>query len=147
MIIHDAKEIKRNGIVCCTSGYWDPLHVGHLDVLELSKKRGDILVVIVNNNAQAALKKGKPFMDENERVRIIDSLRCVDYTFLSIDLDKTVCASLAAINPDVFTKGGDRFSGEIPEAAVCRALGIKIIDGLGAKIQSSSGLIAGNKLS
>jgi D-beta-D-heptose 7-phosphate kinase/D-beta-D-heptose 1-phosphate adenosyltransferase len=144
MIITDPKQIPRDGTVVATSGYYDPLHVGHLECLELSKKMGDLLVVIVNNDAQAALKKGKSFMPESERVKIIDGLRCVDYVFLSIDEDQTVVKSLAAINPTVFTKGGDRFAGEIPEATICRALGIRMVDGLGSKIQSSSSLIAGD---
>jgi cytidyltransferase-like protein len=143
MIITDASMIPE-GVVVATSGYFDPLHVGHLECLEKSKENGDWLVVIVNNDAQAALKKGKAFMPEAERVKIVDALRCVDFVFLSIDQDQTVVKSLAAINPNVFTKGGDRFAGEIPEATICRALGIRMVDGLGVKIQSSSNLIAGN---
>ena len=86
------------------SGYFDPIHVGHLDYLEMSKKLGDKLVVIVNNNNQCVLKKGKPFMDEHDRVRIVAALDIVDEVFLSIDTDKTVCKSLEAIKPDVFRK-------------------------------------------
>ena len=74
------------------SGYFDPIHVGHLEYLKLSKELGDRLVVIVNNNHQCVLKKGKPFMDEDDRVKIVRSLKMVDEVFLSIDYDKTVCA-------------------------------------------------------
>ena len=75
------------------SGYFDPIHIGHLEYLKLAKELGDKLVVIVNNNYQCALKKGKPFMDELDRVEIVRSLEMVDEVFLSIDKDKTVCAS------------------------------------------------------
>ena len=75
------------------SGYFDPIHVGHLEYLELAKKLGNKLIVIVNNNHQCALKKGKPFMDELDRVRIVKSLGMVDDVFLSIDNDKSVCKS------------------------------------------------------
>jgi len=126
--------------VVAVSGYFDPIHVGHLDYLEMSKKLGDKLVVIVNSNSQCVLKKGKPFMDENDRVRIVKSLKVVDEVFLSIDIDKTVCKSLEAINPDIFANGGDRAVSEVPESVVCDKYNIEMIDGLGDKIRSSSSL-------
>jgi cytidyltransferase-like protein len=135
--------------VVINSGYFDPLHVGHLECMELSKKLGDKLVIILNNDAQCAMKKGKPFMPEKERAAIVKALKPVDEVFISIDKDRSVCESIKAVakkykgNEMVFAKGGDRFSGEIPEAIVCRELGIKIVDGLGEKIQSSSWLING----
>ena len=105
--------------VVAVSGYFDPIHVGHLDYLEMSKKLGDKLVVIVNNNSQCVLKKGKPFMDEKDRVRIVAALNIVDDVFLSIDKDKTVCKSLEAIKPNIFANGGDRSTSEVPESAIC----------------------------
>lgn len=126
--------------VVAVSGYFDPIHVGHLDYLEMSKKLGDKLVVIVNSNIQCVLKKGKPFMDENDRVRIVKSLKIVDEVFLSIDTDKTVCKSLEAIKPDIFANGGDRATSEVPESAICDQYNIEMIDGLGDKIRSSSSL-------
>ena len=123
------------------SGYFDPIHVGHIEYLELAKTMGDKLVVIVNNDWQASLKKGKPFMKETDRLKIVSSLKCVDEVFLSVDKDKTVCKSLEVINPDIFAKGGDRFSDEIPESKICEKLNIDIIDGLGKKIRSSSLII------
>ncbi|KRO88589.1 MAG: hypothetical protein ABR90_02340 [Cryomorphaceae bacterium BACL29 MAG-121220-bin8] len=122
------------------SGYFDPIHVGHLEYLKLSKKLGDKLVVIVNNNHQCVLKKGKPFMDEKDRVEIVKSLKVVDEVFLSIDMDKTVCASLEFIKPDIFANGGDRSTGEVPESVICKKYNIKMTDGLGDKIRSSSDL-------
>ena len=132
--------------VVVASGYFDPIHVGHIEYLELAKKLGDKLVVIVNNDWQATLKKGKPFMNEKDRLKIVSSLKCVDEVFLSIDKDKTVCKSLEAINPDIFAKGGDRFSDEIPESKICEKLNIDIIDGLGKKIRSSSLIIKGSEV-
>ena len=122
------------------SGYFDPIHVGHLEYIELSKKLGDYLIVIVNNNHQCILKKGKPFMDEKDRIKIVEAIEWVDEVFLSIDMDKTVCKSLEAIKPNIFTNGGDRTNEEIPESMVCKKYGIEILDGLGKKIRSSSGL-------
>ena len=122
------------------SGYFDPIHIGHLDYLKLAKKLGDKLVVIVNNNHQCILKKGKPFMDESDRVEIVKCLKMVDEVFLSVDMDKTVCASLESVKPDIFAKGGDRSTSEVPESSICKKYNIEMIDGLGAKIRSSSDL-------
>ena len=126
--------------VIAFSGYFDPLHVGHLEGLELAKALGGKLVVIVNSDKQAIMKKGFAFMPEDERMKIVGALSCVDEVVLSIDEDQTQCKTLEMIKPDIFAKGGDRNAGEIPEGAICRECGIKIVDGLGAKIQSSSEL-------
>ena len=122
------------------SGYFDPIHVGHLEYIEMSKNLGDYLIVIVNNNKQCVLKKGKPFMDEMDRLKIIKAIKWVDEVFLCVDEDSTVCKSLEKIKPDIFTNGGDRHNTEIPEAVVCRKYGIELIDGMGNKIRSSSDL-------
>ena len=126
--------------IVATSGYFDPLHVGHLECLELAKELGDKLIVIVNSDLQAQLKKGKSFMNEKDRLKIVSALKCVDEVFLSIDKDKTQCESLKHLKPNIFAKGGDRTSSEIPESKICKEFGIQIIDGLGAKIRSSSDL-------
>ena len=122
------------------SGYFDPVHVGHLEYLKLAKDLGDKLIVIVNNNEQCVLKKGKPFMDELDRLEIVKSLKMVDDVFLSIDKDKSVCKSLEILKPDIFANGGDRNTNEVPESIVCKKYNIKMIDGLGNKIRSSSDL-------
>ncbi|MGV8142044.1 MAG: adenylyltransferase/cytidyltransferase family protein [Candidatus Pacearchaeota archaeon] len=129
-------------VTVAASGYFDPLHKGHIEYLQEAKNLGDRLVVIVNSDLQASLKKGKSFMPQDQRIAIIESLSFVDEVFLSIDKDKSVCLSLAKIKPDIFAKGGDRTAGEIPEGDVCKRLGIKIVDGLGAKVESSSRLIS-----
>lgn len=128
-------------IKVAASGYFNPLHKGHVEYLQKAKSLGDYLVVIINNDKQRALKNSKEFMDEQERMFIVSALKCVDEVFLSIDQDTSVCESLAAIQPNIFAKGGDRFSSEIPESKICKQLGISIVDGLGEKVQSSSWLL------
>jgi len=123
------------------SGYFNPLHKGHVEYLEKAKTLGDKLVVIVNSDHQRALKGSKEFMNQEERMIIVKALRCVDEVILSVDSDGTVCDTLRVIKPDIFAKGGDRFSSEIPEAKVCQELGIEMVDGLGNKVQSSSWLL------
>lgn len=129
----------------CVSGYFDPIHSGHIEYLTRAKEvagEDGQLVVIVNSDHQAILKKGRSFMKEHERITIIEALRMVDEVHLSIDKDRTVCETLSEILPPVthFVNGGDQTNTSIPETAVCSRLGIVLIDGLGDKIQSSSWL-------
>ena len=133
--------MKKNGkIKIAVSGYFDPIHVGHLEYLKMAKSLGDILVVIVNNNNQCVLKKGKFFMDEKDRLEIVKAIKYVDEVFLSVDEDRTVCKSLELIRPNIFANGGDRSTDEVPETLVCKKHDIKMVDGLGEKIRSSSSL-------
>ena len=125
-------------IVVAVSGYFDPIHVGHLELLKLARQLGDKLVVIVNNDKQTVLKKGKSFMNEKDRMEIVSALQCVDEVFLSIDDDKSVCKSLEFLKPSIFANGGDRSLSEIPETAIIEKYSIKMVDGLGEKIRSSS---------
>lgn len=127
--------------IVVASGYFDPLHVGHVEYLKRSKKQGDKLIVIVNNDRQAKLKKGAPFMPCRERVKLLRELECVDLAVESIDEDRTVCKTLSMLHPDVFTNGGDQTNNSIPEREICEELNIALVDGLGDKIQSSSWLI------
>ena len=132
----------------CVSGYFDPIHVGHLEYFEKAKALGNELVVIVNNDHQATLKKGKPFMKDVERVEIVKNLKMVDRVILSIDKDRTVCETLASMEPkpNVFCNGGDQFNDIIPESVICEKHNILLMDGLGDKIQSSSSLVKNSKL-
>ena len=125
----------------CVSGYFDPIHIGHIEYFKLAKALCDRLVVIVNTDRQAVLKKGYVFMPQTERVEIVRSIRYVDEVVLSVDEDGSVCKTLGLIKPDIFAKGGDRHVFEIPEQSVCARLNIKIIDRLGEKTQSSSALV------
>ena len=143
----DSSLSSGNEVRVGVSGYFDPFHVGHLEYLENAKKLGTKLIVIINNDEQAILKKGKPFMPCVERCRIIEALKCVDKVVPSIDRDRTVRATIAAIDPPLhkFCNGGDQFNDCIPEKEICDALKIDLVDGLGDKIQSSSWLIKGNQ--
>jgi len=129
--------------ISIVSGYFDPLHIGHLEYFELAKKQGEYLVVIVNNDKQAKLKKGKSFMSEQDRCRIIFSLGIVDEVILSCNTDKYVDDSIEKVvqfhnDADfIFCNGGDRNIEESPETEICKKLGIKMIDGMGEKIRNS----------
>lgn len=130
------------------SGYFNPLHKGHLELFRKAKQSADKLWVIVNSDLQRELKGSKEFMDELERKEIVQSIRYVDYALISQDKDKTQCQTLETFAQMFgemyelyFANGGDQNNDTIPEREVCERVGIKLIDGLGDKIQSSSWLL------
>lgn len=135
--------------IVITSGYFNPIHSGHMNLLREAKKLGDFLVVIVNNDNQVKEKGSTPFMSAEERMYIIQDLKHVDAVFLSVDKDKSIAQSLrevAKMYPGdlYFAKGGDRNSGNLPESetSVCEEFNIKIVNGVGGeKVQSSSWLL------
>ena len=130
------------------SGYFNPLHKGHLELFQKAKSAGDQLWVIVNSDLQRELKGSKEFMDENERHLIVSAIGIVDKALVSIDKDKTQCATLADLAEKFsseyelyFANGGDQNNDSIPEVPVCKQKGIGLLEGLGDKIQSSSWLL------
>jgi len=130
------------------SGYVNPLHKGHLELFEKAKVSGDQLWVIVNSDFQRELKGSKEFMLEDERLLIVSAIGIVDKALISIDEDKTQCATLADLADKYsnqydlyFANGGDQSNNTIAEVSVCKEKGIRLIDGLGGKIQSSSWLL------
>ena len=130
------------------SGYFNPLHKGHIEYFHMAKSQGDRLFVIINNDYQRKLKGSKEFMQQEERLIIVGELKIVDDAILSIDNDSTVKKSIEKIYKlfstefDLFfANGGDQNNDTIPEIEVCNKLGIKLIDGLGDKVQSSSWIL------
>lgn len=138
--------MKQKAII--VSGYFNPIHKGHIEYFNYAKANGEKLIVIVNSDLQRELKGSKEFQKEDERVFIVSNIKSVDKVFLSIDNDRTVCATIKYIHDQLSTKytlafanGGDQNNNSIPEMSICKELGIILIDGLGDKIQSSSWLL------
>ena len=130
------------------SGYFNPLHKGHLELFEKGKATGDALWVIVNSDLQRELKGSKEFMQEDERLIIVSAIGIVDKALVSIDKDKTQCATLRFLAKEYgaaydlfFANGGDQNNDSIPEVPICKEVGIGLLEGLGDKIQSSSWLL------
>ena len=138
--------MKKKGII--VSGYFNPIHKGHLEYFNNAKDLADELFVIVNSDHQRKLKGSKEFQQESERLFIVQNIKAVDKAIMSVDKDRTVCESIRTIfehygeDYDLgFANGGDQDNNLIPEAPICKELGIQLIDGLGDKIQSSSWLL------
>lgn len=138
--------MKNKGII--VSGYFNPIHKGHIEFLNLSKLQGDALIVIVNNDIQRELKGSKEFMLEDERVMILSNIKSVDMVYLSIDKDRTVKKTIEKIHSQlhndfdlIFSNGGDQTNESIPEKEICKKLNIKLLDKMGNKVQSSSWLL------
>ena len=131
----------------CVSGYFNPLHKGHIRYFKEARALGDYLIVIVNTDRQVKLKGSKPFMDQDERLEIVSAVKYVDKAVLSIDEDKSVVQTLKLVKPDIFAKGGDRTIDNIPEKEICDKLGIKLVEMVGGtKVQSSSSLLKNIKI-
>ena len=142
--------MKKNAVI--VSGYFNPIHKGHIEYFNNAKGLADELFVIVNNDKQRALKASKEFQKEEERKIIVSNIKAVDKVILSINQDRTVCATLNMIAEKysdeyelAFANGGDQNNDTIPEQEICNKTGIKLIDGLGDKIQSSSWLLENTK--
>tara|TARA_R110002049_G_scaffold25018_1_gene88239 strand:- start:1274 stop:1699 length:426 start_codon:yes stop_codon:yes gene_type:complete len=138
--------MKKKAII--VSGYFNPIHKGHLEYFNSAKDLADELFVIVNSDLQRDLKGSKEFQKEEERLFIVQNIKAVDKAIISVDKDRTVCKSIRAIFEKYgdefelgFANGGDQNNNSIPEAPICKELKIELIDGLGDKIQSSSWLL------
>jgi cytidyltransferase-like protein len=136
--------------VMVLSGYFNPIHPGHISLILDAKKYADKLIIIVNTDEQAKSKGGVPFLDEWGRCEIIRNIKGVDEAFLAIDSDGTVVKSLEKIKIDnrgdkiFFGNGGDRSPhiSSIPEVQFCKENEIVLVYGIGdQKRYSSSCLI------
>jgi D-beta-D-heptose 7-phosphate kinase/D-beta-D-heptose 1-phosphate adenosyltransferase len=128
-------------IVLCSGGF-DPLHVGHLDLIYGAADLGRV-VVALNSDAWLVRKKGFAFMPYAERCRILYALAVPVHLVVAVDdADGTVCDAIRRIRPHYFANGGDRTQGEPAEHALCVELGVQELFGIGGeKVQSSSALV------
>ena len=127
------------------SGGFDPVHVGHVRMIQAAAKFGDV-IVICNSDAWLKRKKGYSFMPFKERAEILRALKGVKDVIEADDDDGSVCETLKVLQPDIFANGGDRFNTNTPETQTCKKYDIEMLWGVGGgKIQSSSDLVANMK--
>ena len=124
------------------SGGFDPIHIGHVRMIQDAKKLGKV-IVFLNTDEWLHRKKGYSFMSWNERAEILLNIKGVKEVYSAMDDDNTVCKALKFYKPDVFANGGDRKEGNVPEYQVCEDLGIEMVFNAGGndKPQSSSWLV------
>jgi len=140
-----------------TSGYFNPIHSGHISYLIEAAKLGDKLIVIVNNDKQIELKGSKPFMNSAERSIIVSNLKCVDEVHVSQSTDKSVCEDLRLMRKKypheelIFAKGGDRDEKDAVnpnsplyyDTLVCKENNITVAFNVGCeKVTSSSEILS-----
>ena len=80
------------------SGYFNPVHYGHIEYINSAKEKCDKLIAVINSDHQRALKGSKEFQKEDERLFIVQNIKSVDEVFLSIDQDRTVCETIKHIH-------------------------------------------------
>ena len=141
-----AKPAPKEEIEVCISGYFNPLHVGHINYITEAAKLGDSLTVIVNNDNQVRVKGSKPFMSDWDRAKIVENIKGVTRAVIAIDQDGSVCETLDYLKPSIFANGGDRFEDNIPETEVCERHRIKMLFNVGGeKVRSSSDILKNNE--
>lgn len=139
---------RSNKVIVAISGGFDPIHIGHIRMVQAAKALGDYLVVILNNDHWLRAKKGYVFMPQKERKELLEAIAGVDKVVMTVhkknDSDTSVCRELLKIKPHIFANGGDRKKGNTPEVALCKKLkvGLAFNVGKGGKIQSSSWLVS-----
>jgi len=127
--------------IIAISGGFDPIHSGHIDMIENATHFGEVYVIL-NSDDWLKRKKGRSFMSWEERARIVGSIKGVSSVISVDDTDGTVCEALSRLKPTFFGNGGDRTNDNTPELQLCEQLGIFPIFNLGGgKTQSSSELL------
>lgn len=144
-----AKPLKASIV----SGYFSPLHPGHLELFEEAQARSGYLIVIVNNDAQQILKKGRVIQSASDRIRIVSALRIVDATYIAVEEHRGIDGSFDLIRADYpdtkfeFCNGGDRVDiATLPaeEIESARRNNITLLYGIGGfdKKDSSSRILS-----
>ena len=139
-ITEEGRKMGKKKTICVSGGF-DPVHIGHLRMMQAASKYGDV-IAIVNSDEWLMRKKGYIFMPFKERCEIIEGFSCVTSTSGVNDNDNSVCEALERLKPDYFANGGDRKNNNTPEMDLCEKLGVELVWGAGGgKIQSSSTLV------
>ena len=139
----------RKSIIVLSGGF-DPVHKGHLRMFREASNLGHQVIVGLNSDDWLTRKKGKPFMEWEERAEILESCKFVNQVLSMDDSDDTASDIIKQVanlykNQDMniyFANGGDRKKGNVPELDTCKELNVVMLWGIGGgKIQSSSDLI------
>jgi len=113
--LEELPELLRGRKVVLANGCFDILHVGHVRYLESARKMGDALVVAINSDSSVREIKGpeRPILTEDERVKLVSALRCVDHVLVFDEPD--VSRVLDVLRPAIHAKGTDYTEETVPE--------------------------------
>ena len=134
----------QKGRVVMVSGGFDPIHIGHLEMFKEAKELGNKLLVVLNCDDWLTRKKGRFFMNQDDRATLIKSIKYVDDVYVLQSDRNDVGEAIEKFRPDIFANGGDRKDeASIPESAICKKLGVQMMFNIGksGKIRSSSELL------
>jgi cytidyltransferase-like protein len=123
------------------SGAFDPLHIGHIRLIEAASAHGDVIVAL-NSDEWIRKRRGYFFMDWKERRELVLNIKGVKKVVSFDDSKGTACDAIEGYSPDIFANGGDRYKENTPEVITCNKLGVEMIWFVGGgKVQSSSELL------
>jgi D-beta-D-heptose 7-phosphate kinase/D-beta-D-heptose 1-phosphate adenosyltransferase len=120
----------QNKRIVFTNGCFDVLHSGHVRYLKGAKKRGDVLIVGLNNDESIKRLKGlsRPINTLKNRIAVLSELSCIDHIIsYGHPTDDTPIELIRRIKPDVFVKGADYKGKFMPEMALLKSLNTKVV--------------------
>ena len=131
------------------SGGFDPVHVGHLRMFQDAKNLSNKVILLLNNDEWLIKKKGKPFMNQNQRKEILEEFKSITEVIIQTSSEKSSSRAIEEFvnnnsNKSIcYCNGGDRSNiKNILESDICQKLGVSLEFGIGGeeKVESSSQL-------
>ena len=134
--------------VLILSGGFDPLHVGHVRMIQHARDLAALVVVGVNSDTWLERIRGQAHMPFEERREVVASIRGVTSAVGFEDEDGTARGLIKMVHTMspgakiAFGNGGDRTALNVPEVDLCKELGVDLVWGLGGeRVGASSELV------
>jgi rfaE bifunctional protein nucleotidyltransferase chain/domain len=141
-LISIVEGLRRSGrTIGVTNGTFDLIHAGHVKYLEDAKRYCDVLVVSVNTDSSVRRYKGegRPIVSQDDRATVVAGLTSVDY--VTFHDEETISATLLALKPDCYIKGGDYSRSQMTSGSMVEEWGGEVIVGQLIEGHSSTQII------